>query len=187
VSAEYVQHALSGLAKHTDPGAHTIWVHFGVDGTASSFNLEVGWLLRLCCFLRKADSGHIAMRTSLQSIYTFKLYLPQNHVFMPVPAQRQAFNQADFRVPDEAGWQPHHEAIDSSHSLNHTLRSTLPLDELAGGDCGQSGYMHDLCGSGATRGTPCQCGCVICHPDLLNLHLYMLCRGSGKARCAREL
>lgn len=45
VSAEYVQHALSGLAKGTNPAANTVWVHFGVDGTASSFKLEVGSIL----------------------------------------------------------------------------------------------------------------------------------------------
>ena len=45
VSAEYVQHALSVLAKGTNPAANTIWVHFGVDGTASSFKLEVGLIL----------------------------------------------------------------------------------------------------------------------------------------------
>jgi hypothetical protein len=43
VSAEYVQHALKALARRADPAAHTIWVHFGVDGTASSFKLEVGY------------------------------------------------------------------------------------------------------------------------------------------------
>lgn len=70
---------------------------------------------------------------SLQSC-SQALHRVRIHILMPAPAQRQAFNEAHFRVPDEAGWQPHHEAIDSAHSVHHTLRSTLPLDELAGGD-----------------------------------------------------
>lgn len=135
VSAEYVQHALRGLAERTDPSAHTIWVHFGVDGTASSFKLEVGLAVVLVLYLTRArqrSHSHedvIAEYLHCQAVNCCKIL-----VFMPVPTQRRAFNQADFRVPDEAGWQPHHEAIDSTHSLNHTLRSTLPLDELAGGD-----------------------------------------------------
>lgn len=85
VSAEYVQLALKSLAKRADPSAHTVWVHFGVHGTASTFKLE-----------------------------------------------RQAFNDANFRVPDQAGWQPHDQAIDPAHSLQHTLQTDLPVNELAG-------------------------------------------------------
>lgn len=101
----------------------------------------------------------------MQSFCTFKLYLLQIHVFMPVPAQRQAFNQADFMVPDEAGWQPHHEPIDSAHSVHHTLRSTLPLDELAGSDAATRAAAHMACAAQV----PCGMQWVVskCRLDLI--------------------
>lgn len=46
--------------------------------------------------------------------------------------QAQARNEADFRVPDQGGWQPKHQPIDQLQSLKHVLRSALPLQDIAG-------------------------------------------------------
>ena len=46
--------------------------------------------------------------------------------------QSQAFNEASFRVPDQAGWQPRGQPIDPHHSSSHRLVSDLPLDDVAG-------------------------------------------------------
>jgi hypothetical protein len=74
-------------------------------------------------------------------------------------------------VPDEAGWQPHHEAIDSSHSPNHTLRSTLPLDELAGGDAAARAATCTTCVAVVPAERRAIGECVICHLNLTSLHL----------------
>ena len=77
VSAEYVQHALSGLAKRTNPAASTIWVHFGVDGTASSFKLEVRLALvtlggRLASSTQTVGFSSVIAKLWSSSIYIVK-------------------------------------------------------------------------------------------------------------------
>lgn len=44
--------------------------------------------------------------------------------------EAQAVNEADFRIPDEAGWQPSRQRINQHLPLDHTLRVTLPLQKL---------------------------------------------------------
>lgn len=48
-------------------------------------------------------------------------------------AQAQAFNDADFRVPDQAGWCPHREPIDPAFPVDHVLRTDMRAHHLAGG------------------------------------------------------
>ena len=50
----------------------------------------------------------------------------------PVMMQAQAFNDADFRVPDQAGWNPQRKPIDAAFPITHVLRTDLHLHRLAG-------------------------------------------------------
>ena len=42
--------------------------------------------------------------------------------------QRQAKNEASFRVPDQAGWQPTSQAITDSLGVDSRRRTDLPVD-----------------------------------------------------------
>ena len=45
--------------------------------------------------------------------------------------EQQAINEASFRVPDQAGWQPHKQRIDDHPGLTITPRLLTDLDVTA--------------------------------------------------------
>jgi hypothetical protein len=46
--------------------------------------------------------------------------------------QKCAYNEATFRVPDKAGWQPNQALIFDEDDLGHRLSTDIDVDRLAG-------------------------------------------------------
>lgn len=78
VSGQYVREKLKSLAEEAVPGRQVIWVHFGMDGSANSFKLEVRLLQfpvcrMMACAAASCVAGCPAGSSKLLSLEIFRL------------------------------------------------------------------------------------------------------------------
>lgn len=99
---------------------HCLQIHFGVDTHAKTFKLEVYEALdkwTFCLVLKMVLSRFLLFNSLTLQVAWYQV---------------RAKNEASFRCPDQDGWQPEHEAIDTNKCIDSYLYTDLPIKAIMG-------------------------------------------------------